>query len=247
MSPYQDPQTAAELSAIALEEEVSNAFPPKVATAIGEVMAGVKTLGKTEDNGHANYKFAGIDAFLEATRPLCAAAGLIIIQDEDGFEIVGEQKPWLKITYVYRLAHSSGETWGGSIRRTIMVQAAMGSQAFGAAQSYSLKQFMRSLFQMSTGDKEDADSHAEAELPMKASEPKPEPKRVETKPPTLSERADRLIATLNNVKSEADLEKAYALGSALCAELDAKDPERFAQVEAVYRARQDHFAVKAAA
>jgi hypothetical protein len=109
-----------------------------------------------------------------------------------------------------------------------------------------LKQFMRSLFQMATGDKEDADSHAAAELP-KAHEPSPEPKRVETKPPTLAERADRLIATLNGVKTEADLEKAYALGSALCAELDDKDPERFAQVEAAYRARQDHFAVRAAA
>ena len=35
-----------------------------------------------------------------------------------------------------------------------MVRADMGSQAFGAAQSYSLKQFMRSLFQISTGDDE---------------------------------------------------------------------------------------------
>jgi hypothetical protein len=46
-----------------------------------------------------------------------------------------------------------------------MVQSAMGAQAFGAAQSYSLKQFMRSLFQMATGDKEDADFHEQSALP----------------------------------------------------------------------------------
>lgn len=138
-------------------------FPPKVAAAVAQVMSGVKTLKKDQENQHARYKFAGIDDFLEATRPLCAEAGLIIIQDEDGFDVVGDG--WLMMRYSFHLAHSSGEMWEGAIRRTIMVQAKMGSQAFGAAQSYVLKQFMRSLFQMATGDGEDADSHEQRDLP----------------------------------------------------------------------------------
>ena len=42
---------------------------------------------------------------------------------------------------------------------------ARGAQAFGAAQSYALKQFMRSLFQIPTGDREDADFGAPERLP----------------------------------------------------------------------------------
>lgn len=47
-----------------------------------------------------------------------------------------------------------------------MVSSKMGAQAFGAAQSYALKQFMRSLFQIATGEKgQDADEHPNADLP----------------------------------------------------------------------------------
>jgi hypothetical protein len=137
-------------------------FPPKVAAALVAVMSDVKTLGKTNENQHARYKFAGIDDFLEATRPLCAKHGLIIIQDEEDFQVLGDG--WLSMRFSFRLGHSSGEMWDGLIRRSIMVQSKMGSQAFGAAQSYVLKQFMRSLFQMATGDGEDADSHDQREL-----------------------------------------------------------------------------------
>jgi hypothetical protein len=36
------------------------------------------------------------------------------------------------------------------------------------------------------------------------------------------------------------------MGSALCADLDAKDPERLAQVEALYAERLDSFEMEAA-
>jgi hypothetical protein len=237
------PEIAADELGISNRRQPMSTFPPRVAGAIAQVMAGVTTLGKGNENKHGNYKFAGIDDFLEVTRPLCAAAGLIIFQDEDTCEIIGGDKPWLKITYTFRLTHASGETWDGTIRRTIMVDARMGAQAFGAAQSYVLKQFMRSLFQMATGDGEDADSHAQSELPKE----RPEPKRAEPKPPTLSERADRFEATLKAVKTEADLDKAFALGSGLCADLDAKDPERLVAVEALVATLRDALAQKVAA
>lgn len=148
-------------------------FPPKVAAAICAVMKAVPKLGKSEKNAHANYNFASIDTFLEVVGRLCAEAGLIIVQDEESFEVVpatdkaGKPAPWLKIVYSFTLAHSSGETWEHRPERTIMVQASMGAQAFGAAQSYSLKQFERSLFQIATGEGgvEDADSHPQADLP----------------------------------------------------------------------------------
>ena len=146
-----------------LEDTMTAAMPPKVAGAINAVSAEVPKLGKGEKNTHGNYNFASIDDFLEAVRPICAKHGLIIVQDEDGFEVL---EGWLLIRYKFTLAHSTGETWSHSPRRSIMVNSKMGAQAFGAAQSYSLKQFMRSLFQIATGEAgEDADSHPQSKLP----------------------------------------------------------------------------------
>ena len=148
------------------------AIPPKVAAAIGKVMEAVPKLKKGEKNTHGNFNFTSIDDFLEAVRPLCASSGLIIVQDEASFELregvdkAGKVVRWLLITFQFTLAHISGETWGHRPKRTIMVNAAMGAQAFGAAQSYALKQFQRSLFQIATGEKgEDADSHPPGDLP----------------------------------------------------------------------------------
>jgi len=139
-------------------------MPPKVAAAIVAVMAAVPKLGKGEKNTHGDYKFASIDDFLEAVRPLCAEAGLIIAQNEESFEM---RDGWLVMRFSFTLAHVSGEVWAEKQTRTIMVSAKMGAQAFGAAQSYALKQFMRSLFLIATGEKGmDADEHPPADLPV---------------------------------------------------------------------------------
>ncbi len=143
------------------ETEFTNgAMPPKVAGAIAAVMGEVKKLAKADTNKHGNYDFTSVDDFLEAVRPLCAKNGLIILQDEESFEIITgvnkDNKPisWLKLRYRFTLAHSSGEVWGHRPARSIMVNGAMGAQGFGAAQSYVLKQFERSLFQIATGEKD---------------------------------------------------------------------------------------------
>jgi hypothetical protein len=148
-------------------------IPPNVAAAISKVMAGVPKLQRGETNKHADYKFASIDDFLEAVRPLCAESGLIILQDEassemlDGVDKYGKPKRWLSVTYSFTLAHSSGETWAHRPTRSIIVDASMGSQAYGAAQSYTLKLFERSLFQIATGEKgQDVDEHAPVDLPQ---------------------------------------------------------------------------------
>ena len=55
--------------------------------------------------------------------------------------------------------------------------------------------------------------------------------------PTLAERAARLTAALNAAKSQADLRKAYDLAAGLCADLDAKDPERLVELNKLYERR----------
>lgn len=164
--------------------------PPEVAAAVNAVMTEIKTITKDDENKFGHYDFASTDKFLAATNPLCAKAGLIIIQDEeecsvDIREMEDERgnikkKAYLIILFSFTLAVKSGVT-AQPVFRTIMVPA-NGAQAFGSAQSYALKQFMRSLFQISTGDKDDADLGPADELPTRgAGRSRQEPKREERK------------------------------------------------------------------
>ena len=153
-----------------MDDTTAPSMPAKVATAIAKVMEEVPKLAKDEKNEHGKYNFASVDDFLQAVRPLCAKHGLIIVQDEEAFEVkatAGGDKPtqWLLMRFRFTIAHLSGETWAHRPARSIMVNAAMGAQAFGAAQSYALKQFLRSLFQIATGEKDDADFHEQSNLP----------------------------------------------------------------------------------
>ncbi|MEM9085329.1 MAG: ERF family protein [Pseudomonadota bacterium] len=122
--------------------------------AVAACMADIKPLAKGETNSHASYNFASVDDFLNLTRPICAKHGLTIRQDEEHSEIQGGQ---LHMRFAFTLHH--GDEMAGPYRRSITVNSKMGSQAYGAAQSYALKQYLRSLFQISTGDKEDVDHH----------------------------------------------------------------------------------------
>lgn len=141
-------------------------MPPEIAKAIIKVMGGVKKLGKTDRNDFDKYDFTSIDKFLEQVNPLCAEAGLIIVQDEIKREVLPGKNntPWLHFDFEFWLAHESGAFWDKPLHRGVMVPA-NGAQAFGSAQSFSLKQFMRSMFQIPTGDKDDADFEKREELP----------------------------------------------------------------------------------
>lgn len=132
-------------------------MPAPIAAAIVAIMGSIKSLPKGEWNGHGQYNFASIDDFLAAVGPLCADAGLIVLQDEESVEVFDRGgKGWLRITYAFTLAHVSGATYERPMRRTV-IQAITGPQTTGGTQSYALKMFMRSLFQIPTGDRDDAD------------------------------------------------------------------------------------------
>jgi hypothetical protein len=144
-------------------------MPQAAATAIAEVTAWVKSLPRTERKGHAGYRLADIDAFLAAVGLLCAEAGLIVLQDAEAAELVdlGDQAWLLRLVYVFHLAHRSGALWERPLRRTILHRMD-GAQAFGSAQIYALKQFMHALFQIPTGDMENADYQPKENVPAAA-------------------------------------------------------------------------------
>lgn len=197
-------------------------MPADVATAIIKVMAGVRTLGRDDRNQHARYDFVSTDKFLAAVNPLCAEAGLVIIQDEDSIGIntvetaddFGKVKSrtWLTAKYHFTLAAKSGATYGPLVR-SVMVQA-NGAQAFGSAQSYALKQFMRSLFQISTGDKDDADHRPDEELPTRATQARATPQQDTNRPPPTDDAwkadAKRINTALGIARSAAECDDLLA-------------------------------------
>lgn len=139
-------------------------MPRSIAVAINEITGNVETIKKENDNDFDKYTFASIDDFMKYVNPLCAEAGLFIIQDEASKpELV--EKPtksgstlMLWCEFNFTLGTTEGDLYG-PIKRSVMVLAT-GAQAFGAAQSYALKQFLRSLFMIPTGDGDDPDNDA---------------------------------------------------------------------------------------
>jgi hypothetical protein len=74
-------------------------MPAPIAEAVAKIMGEIKSLPKSEHNGHGQYDFASIDAFLCAVGPLCAEAGIIVIQDEESLEMMQRgDRSWVRIT-----------------------------------------------------------------------------------------------------------------------------------------------------
>jgi len=142
-------------------------MPKAISEAISKVMGGIDKLAKDNKNAHGGYNFVSVDDFIELVNPLCADAGLIIVQDEGETKLIdtktstGKESTTLLQEYRFYLCHASGVVWDKPITRRLLIQIT-GPQTFGAAQSYALKTFMRSLFQIPTGDKDGDDIKPDA-------------------------------------------------------------------------------------
>lgn len=180
--------------------------------AIAACMADIQPLAKGETNRHGNYNFASVDDFLNLTRPICAKHKLAILQDEESCEITGGQ---VFVRYAFTLEH--GDEARGPLRRSIAVNSKMGSQAFGAAQSYALKQFLRSLFQISTGEKDDIDFHKPEKLEdhAPAQPDRPQPAKGWREPDSVFSTPSKLAAEMRRQERElagcGDSDMVYAL------------------------------------
>lgn len=125
-------------------------------------MRAIGTLEKDQENKFDHYNYASIDDFIAHVRTHCSEAGLAIIPDEardaETQEVSKKDgKPMViwNARFGFILIHESGASYG-PIYKTVAVQF-NGAQASGSAQSYALKQLMRGLFLIKTGDKDDPD------------------------------------------------------------------------------------------
>jgi len=132
-------------------------------TAIAAAMGDIKRLEKESRNAHANYDYAGIDAFMDLCRPICAAHGLHIQPNCVDYELIPQaNKMWAKYVFEFVVAHSSGQQTAP--QKSVVFLMVTGAQTSGSAQSYALKQFLRGLLLISTGDNDDADAFDNTEI-----------------------------------------------------------------------------------
>lgn len=137
-------------------------IPPEIARAIIAVKKEIKQIGANERNEHGRYGYVSVDRFYERVGPLMAANDLALLINETSSDIrAGDSgKGWLFVQYELVFMHASGAI-SPPLRRSCALPIS-GPQAYGAAQSYIEKQFLRQVFKIPTGDK-DADDTAQAE------------------------------------------------------------------------------------
>ena len=134
----------------------------KINAAINAAMGQIQKLAKGDRNSHGNYSFASVDAFLDMCRPICAEHGLHPQVDSVGTETfsAGNAKLWAKFSYKIGMGHVSGEKTD-PVGMDVMLPLT-GAQTSGSAQSYAVKQYLRALLLISTGDKDDVDFKPQA-------------------------------------------------------------------------------------
>ena len=190
------------------------------AKAFIQAQKSMEAVTKGRDNPAFKSKYAELSAVLEAIVPALNAAGIAVLQSP-AFD--GEM-----LTVTTLLIHESGASVVSDLK---LRPSKLDPQGIGSATTYGRRY---SLLALAGVAPEDDDGNAASGPRQAPNEPKAAPK-----PPTLAERAGRLTATLQAVKTKADLERAYSLASALRAELDDKEPDILADLDRLFSARLD--------
>ena len=202
----------------------------KVNAAIAKTMAAVQTVGKDDKNQHGNYNFASIDGFLGGCRDACAANGLhpeisvISYQPFTG----NNSKQWATYTYEVVMCHESGEETKPV--QTVVSLPITGAQTSGSAQSYALKQYLRGLFLIKTGEKDDPDFNAPVELEV--------PKQATTAP-SKSYDLDALINKLQTFTTVTSLNAWVHEQNKLFNQIYSEDQASYNRIYNFWKAREE--------
>jgi hypothetical protein len=185
-----------------------------LAKALVAAQKATEAVKKASTNPAFKSKYADLSVVVEAVVPALNAAGVSVLQ----FPAFNGEL----VSVATTLLHESGS----SVTATLHLRPSkLDAQGVGSAITYARRYALMAM----TGAAPEDDDGAAASGPR---EPKPQPEAP--KPPTLAERADRFTTSLKALTTTAEREKAYKLASKLLADLDASDPERLAEIEALY-------------
>ena len=147
----------------------------KIAEAISAVMGEIGVVGKEGQNKFQNYKYAKMEDILQRLTPLIARHGLAIIQTELDRSMFDNDSV-IAIRYAFTIVHKSGEVWP---ERPVQTGASRCRDSKGGFDDKSLnkahtaarKYFLLALFQIPTGDEDDADAGHDQRQPQRAPSP----------------------------------------------------------------------------
>jgi hypothetical protein len=130
--------------------------------AISNIMGEVGSVSKAGENKFHGYKYTTAADILHKLQPLMAREGLIVFQTEKSRDMLMEETV-LAVTYDFTLAHKDGETWPVTIVRTGMSSArnskgGFDDKALNKCHTSAHKYFHLTLFEIPTGDYDDADA-----------------------------------------------------------------------------------------
>lgn len=162
--------------------------------AVAEVMGKVGSVEKKGKNEFHRYAYATAADIQHKLQPLLAAAGLVIFQHEIGREALANGAA-IAVQYSFTLAHVSGEVWPEKPVHTGVAAATNTKGGFddkciNKTYTAARKYFLLALFQIPTGDYDDADADedkpkaaapkkAPAETPFDNGDSQPDPEAVE--------------------------------------------------------------------
>jgi hypothetical protein len=133
----------------------------KIITSIAAIMRDVGSVKKDGENKFHNYKYATASDILHKLQPLLAREGLVIFQNEVERDLIGSEA-LLAVKYEFTLAHKDGDIWPDRPKYTGTAAAkntkgGYDDKALNKCHTAARKYFMLALFQIPTGDYDDAD------------------------------------------------------------------------------------------
>jgi hypothetical protein len=156
----------------------------EIIKSIAAIMGEVGSVTKAGKNEFHRYAYATAADILHKLQPLMAREGLVVFQTEKERNLSDDGV--LSVTYDFTIAHKSGEVWPTPITRTGMSSAKNSKGGFddkclNKCHTSAHKYFHLTLFEIPTGDYDDADGE-EDKPPVARNRPSPPPPAAPPEP-----------------------------------------------------------------
>src|SRR5258705_9977122 len=137
--------------------------------AIAAVMNEVHVVAKRGENEFHRYRYATMGDILKEITPLLGRHGIVIFQSETGRAMFDEDNV-IAIEYAFTVAHASGETWPHVIKQTGVStcrnsKGGWDDKSLNKCHTAARKYFLLALFQIPTGEEDDADQGDRPAIP----------------------------------------------------------------------------------
>jgi len=130
-------------------------------SAIAAVMNEVHVVAKRGENEFHRYRYATMGDILREITPLLGRHGIVIFQSETGRAMFDDDNV-IAVEYSFTVAHASGETWPHAIKQTGVStcrnsKGGWDDKSLNKCHTAARKYFLLALFQIPTGEEDDAD------------------------------------------------------------------------------------------